>query len=493
MKFSDRLGYLALALAFASSSLGAQQVTVNVGGASAAHPVAAAFQRVRLLVTGPDGWVSEQNLDGASANTFQIDARQLPDGHYNYRLDFTAGGAAVAADSRLPVDANGRALSVRPGSVAPEAKFNSFLIRNGQVLFPKSPTHGGRQDLPGSTVPSQAKDQVIADDLIVQSSVCAGTDCVINESFGFDTIRVKENNTRFKFEDTSLGLFATSDWQLTANDSASGGQERFSIEDITAAVIPFTVEGGAQTDSIYIDSTGRIGFRTPTPALDLHVTTGNTPGQRLEQTAAGGFTAQTWDVGGNEANFFVRDLTGGSQLPFRIRPGAPTSSIDINAAGHVGFGTAAPTASLHINRAVGVAAPVTVLRVTNTNHAQGSRFDVDSNGNVSARGTISQLSSRSAKEGFQAIDDDALLATVDALPIGTWRYLAAPDRHLGPVAEDFHQAFGLGNTDKMIAPSDLAGVALAAVKALQHKVQQRDVLILALERRLAALEAQRTH
>jgi len=39
-------------------------------------------------------------------------------------------------------------------------------------------------------------DQVIADDLIVQGSTCVGLDCVNNESFGFDTLRLKENNTR---------------------------------------------------------------------------------------------------------------------------------------------------------------------------------------------------------------------------------------------------------------------------------------------------------
>ena len=39
-----------------------------------------------------------------------------------------------------------------------------------------------------------------------------------------------------------------------------------------------------------------------------------------------------WDIAGNEANFFVRDVTGGSRLPLRIRPGAPTSSIDFSIA-----------------------------------------------------------------------------------------------------------------------------------------------------------------
>jgi hypothetical protein len=81
--------------------------------------------------------------------------------------------------------------------------------------------------------------------------------------------------------------------------------------------------------------------------------TTNTPAIRLEQNSGGGFTAQTWDVAGNEANFFVRDVTGGSRLPFRIRPGAPTSSIDINASGQVGIGTASPGTKVDISLANG--------------------------------------------------------------------------------------------------------------------------------------------
>jgi hypothetical protein len=200
----------------------------------------------------------------------------------------------------------------------------------------------------GSVRNVTAEDQVIPDDLIVQGSGCFGFDCVNNESFGFDTIRLKENSTRIKFEDTSVGNFPTNDWQLTANDSAGGGANKFSIEDITGSKVPFTITAGAATNSIFVDSTGRLGLRTATPVLDIHVSTSNTPGIRLEQTNAGGFTAQTWDVAGNEANFFVRDVTGGSRLPFRIRPGAPTSSIDISADGDVGIGTASPDTKLHV-------------------------------------------------------------------------------------------------------------------------------------------------
>jgi hypothetical protein len=192
-------------------------------------------------------------------------------------------------------------------------------------------------------------DDVIPDDLIVQGSACVGLDCVNNESFGFDTIRLKENNTRIKFDDTSTGAgFPNNDWQLTANDSANGGLNKFSIENTTLATVPFTIVGAAPTNSLFVDSSGRLGLRTATPGLPIHISVSDTPAQRYEQTSAGGFTAQTWDIGANEANFFVRDVTGGSRLPFRIRPGAPTSSIDINAAGNVGVGTASPGTKLHV-------------------------------------------------------------------------------------------------------------------------------------------------
>ncbi|CAN1528342.1 YadA-like, C-terminal [Paracoccaceae bacterium] len=90
-------------------------------------------------------------------------------------------------------------------------------------------------------------DQVIADDLIVQSSICVGFDCVDNESFGFDTIRIKENNTRIFFDDTSVGSFPANDWQLVANDSASGGSSYFAIVDATAGQTVFRVCAVADT------------------------------------------------------------------------------------------------------------------------------------------------------------------------------------------------------------------------------------------------------
>ncbi len=192
-------------------------------------------------------------------------------------------------------------------------------------------------------------DQVIADDLIVQQSLCVGFDCVNNESFGFNTIRLKENNTRLAFDDTSTGTgFPANDWEIEANESASGGTNSLAIRDVTGSKVPFKIMAGAATNAFFMDNIGRIGLRTASPVLDVHMNTSNTPAIRLEQNSNGGFTAQTWDMAGNEANFFIRDVTSGSRLPFRIRPGAPTSSIDISASGKVGIGIASPKTQLHV-------------------------------------------------------------------------------------------------------------------------------------------------
>lgn len=192
-------------------------------------------------------------------------------------------------------------------------------------------------------------DVVHNDDVIITHSECIGNDCVDGESFGFDTLRLKENNLRINFDDTSASSsFPNNDWQITINDSANGGVNKFSIDDITGGRTPFTIEAAAPSHSLYVDSSGKVGIGTSTPLVEMHNKSNDTPILRLEQDGSAGWSPQTWDVAGNEANFFVRDVTNGSKLPFRIRPGAPTSSIDILASGNVGLGTSTAHAKLDV-------------------------------------------------------------------------------------------------------------------------------------------------
>lgn len=200
-----------------------------------------------------------------------------------------------------------------------------------------------------STAPAMA-DQVFLDDLIVDGSLCAGFDCVNGESFSFDTIRLKENNLRIKFQDTSTSAaFPTNDWSIVINDSNNGGDNFFGVRDEDANRMPFRVEAGAPAHSLFVENSGDLGIRNSNPVLDVHVTSADTPGVRLEQNGSSGWSPQTWDLAGNEANFFVRDVTNGSSLPFRIRPGAPSSSLDISSDGDVGIGMSGPQARLHVN------------------------------------------------------------------------------------------------------------------------------------------------
>ena len=309
---------------------------------------------VSLRVISPDGSAFEQHFpSGVSPWFYSRAGGMLPDGIYRYELVMSPVVQPQVRARALSSRESGEVVSMPRGSV----ESGVFRVSGGLVALsdpsidePLAPATATNAPPVTTSKPISPRDVVNPDDFIVQGSLCVGLDCVINESFGFDTIRLKENNTRIKFEDTSASAgFPSTDWQLTANDSVSGGANKFSIEDITNATVPFTVTGGAPTDSVFVDSTGRVGLRTSTPVLDMHIDTSNTPAIRLEQNSSGGFTSQTWDIAGNEANFFVRDVTGGSRLPLRIRPGAPTSSIDIASTGFVGIGTATPAARLDVN------------------------------------------------------------------------------------------------------------------------------------------------
>jgi Chaperone of endosialidase len=99
-------------------------------------------------------------------------------------------------------------------------------------------------------------------------------------------------------------------------------------------------------------------------------------------------------------------------------------------------------------------------------------------------------SDRNAKENFQPVDAQVVLEAVARMPVTRWTMKGDKSRtpHMGPVAQDFRAAFGLGESDKTINTSDAQGVALAAIKGLYAVVKDRDTKIAALEARLLALE-----
>lgn len=113
------------------------------------------------------------------------------------------------------------------------------------------------------------------------------------------------------------------------------------------------------------------------------------------------------------------------------------------------------------------------------------------------------VSDRNAKYGFQPVDTGELLERLMRVPIQAFYYKDGDgQRYIGPIAQDFHAAFGLGDDDKTIRMSDLDGVALASIQALARRVQHLEHENAALreqasanehlEDRLRALEARLT-
>jgi hypothetical protein len=95
------------------------------------------------------------------------------------------------------------------------------------------------------------------------------------------------------------------------------------------------------------------------------------------------------------------------------------------------------------------------------------------NGNLQLAGTLIQASDVNVKSDIEPADTGAVLNALADLPIATWQYNADPGAvHLGPTAQDFAAAFGLGDTTTGIASVDADGVALAAIQALAAENDQ---------------------
>jgi len=99
-------------------------------------------------------------------------------------------------------------------------------------------------------------------------------------------------------------------------------------------------------------------------------------------------------------------------------------------------------------------------------------------------------SDRNLKSNFSAVNPRFILNRLASVPIQTWNYnFESKDvRHLGPVAQDFRAAFGLGDGDKTINAGDAKGVAFAAIQVLYQMIQEKDRKIDQLENRLTKLE-----
>jgi hypothetical protein len=224
-----------------------------------------------------------------------------------------------------------------------------------------------------------------------------------------------------------------------------------------------------KSNQFLIRAAGGVGINTNNPVSALHVNGDVTLGPGSHVLADGGSNAAPGiSFAGDSNTGFVHPLA--NTITFVM---GGIERLRIESGGFLGIGTTNPTERLHVL------------------------------GNILATGTITPNSDRNSKTDIQPVDTAAILECVAKMPVQQWRFKAEAEnvKHVGPMAQDFRAAFGLGAHETAIATVDADGVALAAIQGLNQKLNQelkrRDAENAELKQRLEALEKiirhQKTH
>ncbi|HWM92934.1 MAG TPA: tail fiber domain-containing protein [Thermoanaerobaculia bacterium] len=364
------------------------------------------------------------------------------------------------------------------------AQSGSFTIAEGSLVSP---------DLAEQPRLRTAADQVVPDDLIVDGKGCIGLGCANNETFGSETLRLKQGVVRLHFQDTSSGAFPGSDWQITTNDSASGGANRFSIEDLTAATTPLSILGGAPNNSIYVATTGRVGLGTATPAERLHVLenanantiiTAENPNTGLSALGAlrarsdtatvnfqahgsGRTIARFGQTLASWAEFLQVSGNGliiGTVVDKPLILGTNSANrVHIAADGNIGLGMTSPTSPLH--------------------HSSGAT--------LTAGGVWTNASSRESKQEIAGLPADEALATLRSLEPVKFAYKVDPaERHVGFIAEDVPDLVASPDR-KSLSPMDVVAVLTKVAQEQQKKIDELSTALGELQAKLAEIEGER--
>jgi hypothetical protein len=99
-------------------------------------------------------------------------------------------------------------------------------------------------------------------------------------------------------------------------------------------------------------------------------------------------------------------------------------------------------------------------------------------------------SDRNLKENFESVDAKKILKGVAELPVEVWTYKSdeSRTRHIGPMAQDFAAAFGVGSDNTHIGSIDADGIAFAAIKGLAQVIEEKEKRIDELAKRLSLIE-----
>ena len=272
------------------------------------------------------------------------------------------------------------------------------------------------------------------------STVVGGRD---NTASGFLSTAIGYNTTASGGGSTAMGEATTA----SGDYSTAMGFRAKALDDGSFVWADYQFADFASTaaNQFLIRASGGVGIGHNNPAAPLHVVGGS------DVNLTGGGTLV---LGAVSAGNVAMD---GNEI--QARNNSAASTLFLNAGGgNVSIGTASSTAR---------------LRVVNAT-CDGT--------------TWNNASDRNLKGAFEPVDARAMLAKVAALPLQSWSYTNTPGtRHVGPMAQDFRAAFGLGADNKTIATVDADGVALAAIQGLHELVKEQSAELKSLRQELLEL------
>jgi trimeric autotransporter adhesin len=283
------------------------------------------------------------------------------------------------------------------------------------------------------------------------------------------------------------GLTNLSASQLTSIGNSNGGSANFFVGSSGNG----TTSGGGNTGygsgALFANTSGANNTANGAFALDDNtIGAGNTADGAfaLVLNSSGSFNTAS----GNQALDNNGSGSDNTAVGFSALEDNTSGSNNISLGYGAGFYITTGSSNIDIGN-MGLSTDTNIIRIGS---GQTATYLV---GNVyTPSGTVQSSSDRNVKEDFATINPKQILAKVASLPVTEWNYKTGKGvEHIGPMAQDFHAAFGLnGADDKHISVVDEGGVALAAVQGLNLKLEEqakeKDAEIADLKTRLDALE-----
>jgi len=303
----------------------------------------------------------------------------------------------------------------------------------------------------------------------------AGTDDSDPTTARYSSVGGGQNNTASGVSSTVAGGSGST---ASGQDSTVGGGSAN-----TASVKGSTVAGGVSNVAKGNDqATVGGGYQNTASEFQATVAGGkNNTASGSEATVAGG--------NGNTASGYVSTVPGGlnnTASGTHSFAAGRAATADNNGAFVFGDSTSNTVSSSSADQfVVQAGGGTTIYSSSDTSQNNGVQL-------ASGSGSWSSLSTAAAKSNFESVDTSRVLDRVTDLDVRQWEYTAEADgvTHMGPIAEQFHAAFGLGPDDDHIVNVDADGVAFAAIQGLVERIDDLKASVAADDDAEAARAAQ---